>query len=237
MKTLVKTRHLIAAATAAAIVLAAAPAGAHVSVNPNQAAQGGFAKFAFRVPNEKDSASTTKVEVAFPADHAIANVGVRPHPGWTYAVAKTVLPTPIKGDDGDVTEVVSKVTWTADNAAAAIKPGEFDEFEVSLGPLPKDTGKLVFKALQTYSDGEVVRWIEEPAAGAAEPDHPAPTVTLAKAASTGGDTTATTTAASAQDDSDGDGNGLAVAALIVGGLALLLALAAVLRKPKAPTTA
>jgi periplasmic copper chaperone A len=34
--------------------------------------------------------------------------------------------------------------------------------------------RIVFKALQTYSDGDVVRWIEEPVAGEPEPDHPAP---------------------------------------------------------------
>ena len=33
---------------------------------------------------------------------------------------------------------------------------------------------MVFKALQTYSDGNVVRWIEEPVDGGEEPEHPAP---------------------------------------------------------------
>ncbi|WP_446218541.1 DUF1775 domain-containing protein [Micromonospora sp. IBHARD004] len=35
------------------------------------------------------------------------------------------------------------------------------------------------EALQTYSDGDVVRWIEEPTSGA-EPEHPAPVLKLAK---------------------------------------------------------
>ena len=35
------------------------PASAHVTVNPREAVQGGYAKLAFRVPNEKAGASTT----------------------------------------------------------------------------------------------------------------------------------------------------------------------------------
>ncbi len=63
--------------------------------------------------------------------------------------------------------------WTADSAAAQIKPGEFQEFPVSLGPLPTDTDKLVFKAVQTYSDNSEVSWIQEPGA-----EHPAPVLSL-----------------------------------------------------------
>jgi hypothetical protein len=103
-----------------------------------------------------------------------------------------------------------------------IKPHEFQEFDVSLGPLPQ-TNQLVFKALQTYSDSDVVRWIDEPAGGA-EPEHPAPTLKLAKAA-TGSDTRAGPSTA-AQDaaatinkgdkDNDGTAISLAIAGLILG---------------------
>ena len=37
-----------------------------------------------------------------------------------------------------------------------------------------DPVRLQFKALQTYSNGEIDRWIEDWPAGAPEPDHPAP---------------------------------------------------------------
>ena len=75
---------------------------------------------------------------------------------------------------------MSKVTWTA-TSAAAIGPDQFQEIDVSLGPLPS-IDQIVFKALQTYSDGEIVRWIDEPAAGT-EPEHPAPVLKLAAAGS------------------------------------------------------
>jgi periplasmic copper chaperone A len=181
-----KRTLLVALAAGAALVLPATSAFAHVTVNPREATQGGYAKLAFRVPTERDDASTTKVEVNFPTDHPLASVSVRPQPGWTYHVDKFKLDTPIKSDDGDITEAVSKITWTG----GSIKPGEFNEFEVSVGPLPDDVDSIAFKALQTYSDGQVVRWIEEATPGGSEPDHPAPVLKLTPAAATA--TTATT---------------------------------------------
>ena len=62
-------------------MLPATSAFAHVTVNPKEAAQGGYAKLAFRVPNERDNASTTKLEVNLPADHPFASVSVRPAAG------------------------------------------------------------------------------------------------------------------------------------------------------------
>jgi uncharacterized protein YcnI len=180
---------LVALAAGAALVLPATSAFAHVTVNPREATQGGYAKLAFRVPNERDNASTTKLEVNFPTDHPLASVSVRPQAGWTYAVEKTKLATPIKSDDGDITEAVSKITWTG----GAIKAGEFNEFEVSVGPLPSDVDSIAFKALQTYSDGEIVRWIEEATPGGGDIEHPAPVLKLTKSATTA--TTATTTPA------------------------------------------
>ena len=157
-----KRTLLVALAAGAALVLPATSAFAHVTVNPREATQGGYAKLAFRVPNERDNASTTKLEINLPADHPFASVSVRPQAGWTYTVEKTKLATPIKSHDTEITEAVSKITWTG----GEIKPSEFNEFEVSVGPLPSDVDSLTFKALQTYSNGEVVRWIEEAAPAA-----------------------------------------------------------------------
>jgi uncharacterized protein YcnI len=173
-------------AAGAALVLPATSAFAHVTVNPREATQGGYVKLAFRVPNERDNAGTTKLEINFPADHPFASVSVRPQPGWTYTVEKTQLATPIDSHGNQISEAVSKITWTG----GTIKPGEFNEFEVSAGRLPSDVDSLTFKALQTYSNGEVVRWIEEATPGGAEPERPAPVLKLTKAASTA--TTATT---------------------------------------------
>jgi uncharacterized protein YcnI len=170
----------VALAAAAVAVFAVAPgASAHVTVNPNTATQGGYTKITFRVPTEKDNASTTKVEVDLPADHPIASISLKPVAGWTAESTTTKLATPIKSDDGEITDAITKIVWTADTNSA-IKPGQFQEFDVSLGPLP-EVDQLVFKALQTYSDGDIVRWIDEPS-GNTEPEHPAPVLKLAKPA-------------------------------------------------------
>lgn len=155
-------------------------ASAHVTVNPGTAQQGGYTKVSFRVPNERDNASTTQLEVDFPIDHPIASVETRAVPGWSSTVQKTTLAKPITTDDGQVTEAVSKITWTG----GRIPPGMFEDFDVSLGPLPTDTHELVFKALQIYDNGEVVRWIDTVPPGAPEPAHPAPVLTLTPASAT-----------------------------------------------------
>jgi uncharacterized protein YcnI len=217
---------------AAVVVLMAmaAPALAHVSVNPSSAAKGSFAKLTFRVPNERDDASTAKVEVFLPTDQPIVNVSVKPTPGWTVAVEKSKLPTPLKTDDGDtVTEAVSHITWSG----GTIKPGEFQEFDVSVGPLPDKADNLVFKAIQTYSSGEVVRWIEEAAAGASEPEHPAPVLTLTAATGdhhdAGSESASEGASGGGSSSSDGTARALGGAGLVLGLVGALAAVAALTR--------
>ncbi|PZG02364.1 hypothetical protein C1J01_47390, partial [Nonomuraea aridisoli] len=154
------------AAVLAAVLVAVLPAVAfaHVTVTPDTLTQGGYAALTFRVPNERDDASTTKIQVQLPPEAPLASVSVKPHPGWTYEITEARPATPVEAHGAEVTEVVSTITWTADEDSA-IKPGEYDEFSISAGPVPQ-TGQLVFKTLQHYSDGEVVRWIQDPAPGA-----------------------------------------------------------------------
>ncbi|MEV6848153.1 YcnI family protein [Actinoplanes sp. NPDC051411] len=219
----------VVTAGAAALVLAiAGPASAHVTVNPNTAAQGAYTKVSFRVPTESDTASTTKLQVNLPTDTPIASVSTKPVVGWTVATVKSKLATPIKSDDGDITEAVTQITWTA-SKGAEIKPGEFQEFDVSLGPLPTTANQIIFKALQTYSDGTIVRWIDEPTTDGSEPDHPAPVLKLTAAAAAPAAAPATTTVAQTSASpakSSNSGLGWGIAALVVAVIALLLGLAA-----------
>ena len=224
MRTLLRRTATAALGAAVVTALWAGPASAHVTVNPKEAPQGSFAKLTFRVPNETEKTDTTKVEVALPADAPLGFVSVKPVPGWTAQVTKAKLDKPIKTDDGEVTEAPSRITWTA-AADAGIKPGEFQEFDLSAGPLPGDKTTMVFKALQTYSDGTVVRWIDEPT-GKDEPEHPAPVLTLTKKA-----TANPSPAAAADGTSSGSGTvgAVAVAALVVALAALGAAVTALLR--------
>ncbi|WP_407566665.1 YcnI family protein [Streptomyces sp. 184] len=162
------------AIAAGAVLVLAGPAAAHVSIDPGEAEQGGYATVNFKVPNERDDASTIKLEVTLPTDHPLTSVMPQPVPGWDVKVEKATLDTPIDSHGEKITEAASKVTWSG----GKIEPGTFQQFPVSMGALPEDADQLVFKAVQTYDSDEVVRWIEVPEEGAEEPEHPAPVLAL-----------------------------------------------------------
>ncbi|PLW71279.1 DUF1775 domain-containing protein [Streptomyces sp. SCUT-3] len=163
--------------TASCLALLVGTAHAHVSVQPGEAAKGGYSSVVFKVPNERDDAGTTKVEVHFPSDRPLASVLTRPVPGWKTEVVRSELDKPVDSHGKKLTEAVTRITWSG----GTIEPGSYQEFPVSIGPLPEDTDRMVFKALQTYEDGEVVRWIEVPQEGGEEPESPAPVLALTDA--------------------------------------------------------
>lgn len=169
----------------AGILLVAIPAAlwcvsgvavAHVTVQPTTAVAGTEATLTFTVPNEKDHASTVKIVLALPTDKPIPAVSLQPVSGWAARPTSRDLPRPVQTDDGPITKIVARITWSAADRASAIAPGQFQQFTIEAGPLP-DAERLIFKVLQYYSDGSVVRWIDRPARGA-EPAHPAPVLTI-----------------------------------------------------------
>lgn len=168
-----------AALAAGSVLLLSGTAFAHVSVQPvGEAAKGGYATLNFKVPNERDNAATTQLEVNFPVGQPLTSVMPQDIPGWTSSVEKTKLDKPLTVHGKQVNEVVTKVTWSG----GKIEAGKFQQFPVSVGKLPENADQMVFKAIQTYDNGEVVRWIEEPKEGAAEPQTPAPVLKLTAAA-------------------------------------------------------
>ena len=217
----ISKRALIAVLVAAILALPAA-AAAHVTLQPETAPAGGFARFDVRVPNERDDATTAKVEVQMPDGFVFASY--EPVAGWKAQVKTEKLDQPIETDDGPVDEQVNTITWTATDPAAAIQPGQFRDFGISVG-LPDQYAAgdaLTFPAIQTYDDGEVVRWI-----GAPDSDEPAPEVTLTAAEEEHGHAAAEEepTATAGADDSDDDASGaptwLAILALVVGAAGLV----------------
>lgn len=212
-----------------ALVLGASSASAHVTANSPGATQGGYAVITFRVPSESSSATTTAVTVQVPADTPLASARVKPVPGWTAAITMQTLPTPVTIAGREITQAVDTITWTA-NDGVGLRGTEFQEFSISAGPLP-EVDEMVFKALQSYSDGSRVDWIEQAAPGSdAEPDHPAPTLALAEGSGDsddhhGGGATATVEA-EGHGAGDNGASGVAVAGLIVAIVALLAAGAA-----------
>jgi uncharacterized protein YcnI len=216
----------IAVATAVAALAVPAAAQAHVTLQPKTAPAGAFTVLDVRVPTERDNASTAKVDVQFPA--GFAAVSYQAVPGWKVRVIKKKLATPIQTDDGPITEGVSRMVWTRTSNEGGIKPGQFQDFPISVQIPGKAGDKLTFKALQTYSNGQIVRWI-----GAPGSDEPAPQVAVTGAQASGAAASAhgsmggasgagdTGSAQPAAASSDGGSEGLSIAALIVGGLGLL----------------
>jgi uncharacterized protein YcnI len=222
---MLRTAFITALALGAALPAAAQ---AHVTLQPGTAVAGAYTRLDVRVPNERDDASTSKVEVQFPDGFAAASY--EPVPGWDVKVTKKTLAKPIQTDDGEITEGVDTIAWTAKSEADAIPPGAFKDFGLSVQIPGKPGDKLTFKALQTYTGGEVVRWI-----GAEDSDNPAPvvSVTAPESASAAPATTATPTPTSAVTVGSDEDDSLAVVALIVGALGLVAGIAGVLAARRA----
>ncbi len=221
------TTRVGAAVLAVSLVALAAPASAHVSVSSDDASQGGFGVATFRVPNESDTAATTKIEVTLPTDAPFAFVSAQAKPGWAVETTTEKLDEPVTNGEFEVTEATSTITWTA--TGDGIAPGEYDTFGLSGGPFP-DTDELMLPVVQTYDDGEVASWDQEQT-GDTEPEMPAPV--LALTASTGdadhhgGDAEASSTddtqaVSATTDDSDGIALTIAIAAAVVAVAALLV---------------
>lgn len=145
---------VITAAAAVVALAVATAAGAHAKVSPPVVKAKDGQVFTLAVPNEKDNAKTTKVEMTPPANVAIDSFA--PTPGWKLDVQKSG-----SGEEA----VVEKVTWTG----GSVGPNEYAQFQFLASA--QKTGTQTFKVRQTYSDGSVVDWT-----GPESSDAPAPSV-------------------------------------------------------------
>ena len=102
-------------------------------------------------------------------------------------------------------------------------------FNVLAQGIPTGTAELVFKAIQSYSDGTVVSWIQVPTKTVPNPEHPAPTLTLTASQKKGTSAAPASSASSgAATVATGSGNDAqSIAALILAGFAVLLGVLAV----------
>ncbi|MFE2957250.1 YcnI family copper-binding membrane protein [Nocardia tengchongensis] len=156
---------LTAALSACALLGGAGVASAHVAVSAPDATRSGDAVLTFRVPNESGTGSTTTaLTVQFPGLVAVVTQAM---PGWKSVTAK------------DAAGKVTAVTWTAD-PGAGIALGQFAQFQVLADGLP-DQDRITLPAIQTYSDGEVVKWDQPNNPDGIEPERPVPTLELTSA--------------------------------------------------------
>ena len=123
--------------------LALAPSAfAHAELFPNEIPSGDGYLLSLAVPNEKDNASTTQIQVTMPADFDLEHVA--PVPGWTVSVAGQHMENGEMGGG-------SSITWK----------GKLDGTQLAVLPfvgVPKKAKAYAFTVRQTYSDGSVVLW-------------------------------------------------------------------------------
>jgi periplasmic copper chaperone A len=206
---------LVAGAVVAGVIaLGAGSAFAHVEIErEGQVGSDGTVEATLTVPNERDDAGTVKVELVFPDTPAVSDAQATEVAGWTATVEKD--------DEGDVESVI----WTG----GPIEGEEEVQLPLTLGPVPDGTEEIDFDALQTYDDGDEVRWIEATPEGGEEPEHPAPVLLI-------------TGEASAHDDAEGHDDGMStgvIVAIVVGVVVVLGLLGWLLsrsrRNPGSPT--
>lgn len=214
-------------------------AQAHISLHPNTIPAGAFATLDVRVPGEQEGAYVKKVDVLFPA--GFVGVDYENVPGWSAKIVETKLATPITEDGETIDTEVSQIIWTWTGSLGKVNNGQFVNFPLSLAIPGNAAGKaLEFRTIQTYSNGQIVHWID-PSLTA---EHPAPRINVTatggviedvagdEAGPTTGETGASqsTAAPSATVAKAGAGasKGLAIAALLVGALGLTVGLAALL---------
>jgi periplasmic copper chaperone A len=238
----------VAVLLTAGALLTPVSAQAHISLHPNTIPAEAFATLDIRVPGEQEGAFVTKVDTRFPAGFTGVDYG--DVPGWNTKIIETKLATPIKEDGETINTQVSQIVWTWAGPLGKVNNGQFINFPLSLA-IPADaTGKaLEFRTVQTYSNGQIVHWIE-PSLSA---EHPSPRINVTakgglieevagdeagpEAGQTGTGSSTPASATPAAKSSSGASKGLGIAALILGALGLLVGLAALARARRSATGA
>lgn len=158
-----KTRQYWAAF---ALVLWAATAAAHVSLEPRAAPGGSAYKATLRITHGCNGSATTLVRVFVP--EGFRGARPMPKPGWTLSAPKVALALPYDSHGRRVTEEVREISWRG----GPLPDAWADEFAF-VGQLPMQPGRLVFKVLQECESGRN-EWFETAAPGGAAPARPAP---------------------------------------------------------------
>lgn len=153
---------LAGAAALTATLALAAPASAHAEVEadtPQALAENVTLRFVSEAEAESATAGFTELRIVLPEGITPGDVTLGEAPeGW-------------------------RLTATGDGyrlAGPALKAGVDAEHSIKVRQLP-DAKEIAFKTVETYSDGEVSRWIELPT-GDAESEQPAPVLKLKAAA-------------------------------------------------------
>ena len=167
----------------AILVLFPASSFAHVRIDPSEGTKGGDGSFVITVPNERAAANTNNVQFVFPEEYPISSIVAKDIPGWTTIYTNF-----------DKSEEIKDITFIGGNISGENKA----EFTFTFYGLPSDVDQIFIKVIQGYDNNEIVRWIDEPQADGAEPEHPAAVLNLVNDSTTNSIAETTTTEAEEQ---------------------------------------
>jgi hypothetical protein len=134
------------AALAVVLAMPVTAAVGHVEVKPKRAPAGAEARLTFEVPNERPDATTTRIAIQLPA--GVRAGTTRRSGGWRVRASGR------------------RVTLVA-TGGRELRGDERGRFPLELQLPLRPRTSLVFKVLQIYDGGEIVRWIGPP--GTSEP--------------------------------------------------------------------
>ncbi len=230
-------RTKIAASAVGLALLAPAAAQAHISLHPNTVPAGAFATIDVRMPGEQEGAHVISLALKFPP--GFSGVDYATVPGWSAKLSEEKLAKPVEEGGEKVESQVSEIVWTWTGPLDRVDNGQFIDLPLSVAVPKEDAGRsLEFRAVQTYSNGQVVHWIEP----SLEAEHPAPRINVTAkggvveeiagdeagpaAGQAAGSSVVGAAAPATVKPSGGASKGLAIAALVVGALGLLAGIAA-----------
>jgi len=220
--------------TALIVLGTAGVASAHVSATATSTAANSYTTATFSLPHGCDGSPTTRI--AFEVPESIIEVTPTVNPNWT--ITKTTEPytsASAATDDESAEDAGERVTSVVYTAKTPLPADERDTFSLSFSLPDGKAGDLVeFPAIQTCEKGSV-EWNQEQKAGEAEPEHPAPSITLTAAETTGDEdghgshgaeaTEAAAPASTTPADPDLVGRFLGLGGLVLGAVALVVAVA------------
>jgi uncharacterized protein YcnI len=145
-------KTVITVSLVVSILFNASSAFAHVVVKPNQAGVGATQGFSVGVPNEKDN-PTIGLRLVIPEGlmHVSPNVKL----GWTINVKQEGASEDAAHTSGG--SKVTEISWTG----GSIPAGQRDDFMFT-AQVPSSETTLKWNAYQTYQDGTVVSWDQDP---------------------------------------------------------------------------
>jgi MYXO-CTERM domain-containing protein len=142
------------AVSTAVLFVGATPAFAHVSISSPSAVGGQPATMTLTVPNERSDAATVQIDLRYPEGQPLTGAVAAATPGWNATVD------------------AAGIVWNGGPLT-----GESDVALAFTATLP-NVDRLEFPVLQTYDDGDIVRWIQSAPEGSPEPDFPAPVLAV-----------------------------------------------------------